>query len=80
MLHAAILTRVATPCTPFFRSEGQEDQTWMYFVIEGSKTVVLERGGERLGSLSSGDFFGELAALLPPKLKEHRTRTRTNFP
>jgi CRP-like cAMP-binding protein len=51
----------------------------MYFVIEGSKTVVLERGGERLGTLSSGDFFGELAALLPPELKEHRTRTRTKF-
>ena len=78
MLYAATLTLVATACVHFSRLEGQEDQTWMYFVIEGSKTIVLERGGERLGTLSSGDFFGELAALLPPELKEHRTRTRTH--
>lgn len=47
----------------------------MYFVIEGSNTVALERRGIQLGKLSSGDFFGELAALLPPELEEHKTRT-----
>ena len=70
------LVLIATACVNLLRSEGAEGQTTMYFVIEGSNTVVLERQGKRLGVLSSGDFFGELAALLPPQLDKHRTRTR----
>ena len=31
------------------------------------------------GEISQGDFFGELAALLPPSLAEHRVRTRTAY-
>lgn len=34
----------------------------MYIVVEGSKTVLLERDGVDIGKLSSGDFFGELGA------------------
>lgn len=59
--------------------EGAENETSMYFVVEGSKTVVLEKGGVKLGRLSGGDFFGELAALLPPSLANHRVRTRSAY-
>ena len=34
----------------------------MYIVVEGSKTVLLEKDGADIGKLSSGDFFGELGA------------------
>ena len=34
----------------------------MYIIIEGAKTVVLQKDGEEIGKISSGDFFGELGA------------------
>jgi CRP-like cAMP-binding protein len=34
----------------------------MYIIVEGAKTVVLEKDGQELGQLSAGDFFGELGA------------------
>ena len=57
----------------------------MYVVIEmemeeeNSRPIVLEKEGQELGRLGQGDFFGEMAALLPPAMKKYRTRTRTAF-
>ena len=51
----------------------------MFFVVVGSRSVVLERDGTKLGTLSTGDFFGELGALLPPEMKLLRRRTRTAY-
>lgn len=51
----------------------------MFFVVVGSRTVLLERDGKKLGTLSTGDFFGELGALLPPEMKLQRRRTRTAY-
>ena len=58
--------------------EGQDAEE-MYVIIEGSKTILLESSGEKLGVLSAGDFFGELGALLPPSMAKHRRRTRTAY-
>ena len=46
---------------------------------QGIKSVVLEKAGKGLGMLGPGDFFGELAALLPPSLAPYRRRYRTAF-
>lgn len=57
----------------------------MYVVIrvemeaEDPKPIVLEQEGAELGRLGMFDYFGELAALLPLAMKQHRTRTRTAF-
>ena len=57
----------------------------MYVVIEvemeeeNSRPIVLEKQGETIGSLGYGDFFGEIAALLPLSMKRYRTRTRTAY-
>ncbi len=51
----------------------------MYIVIEGSRSVVLEAAGVRLGALSTGDFFGELGALLPPTMPALRKRRRSAY-
>ena len=51
----------------------------MFVIVEGSRAVVLERDGSKLGSLSTGDFFGELGALLPPEMKQQRRRTRSAY-
>ncbi len=57
----------------------------MYVVIEvqmeeeNSRPIVLEKQGEAIGSLGYGDYFGELAALLPLSMKRYRARTRTAF-
>lgn len=58
----------------------------MYVVIEtgvqeesNTQPIVLEKQGEPIGSLGYGDFFGELAALLPLTMRMHRTRTRTAY-
>ena len=60
--------------------EGQtENQTMMYIVTQGIKSVVLEKGGSRLGVLSTGDFFGELAVLLPPPAETPRPRLRSAY-
>jgi len=40
---------------------------------------VLEKGRTRLGVLSAGDFFGELAALLPPPAAGPRPRLRSAY-
>jgi CRP-like cAMP-binding protein len=64
--------------------EGTRAET-MYVVIEvemeeeNSTPIVLEKRGEELARLGQGDFFGELAALLPLTMKQYRTRTRTAF-
>jgi CRP-like cAMP-binding protein len=41
----------------------------MFVLIEGSKSVVVEKGGKVLGVMSAGDFFGELGAVLPPSVR-----------
>jgi CRP-like cAMP-binding protein len=46
---------------------------------QGMKSVILEKAGKGLGLLGPGDFFGELAALLPPSLAPYRRRYRTAF-
>jgi hypothetical protein len=46
---------------------------------QGIKTIVLEKDGKGLGVIGPGDFFGELAALLPPSLAVYRRRYRTAF-
>ena len=58
----------------------------MYVVIEtgvqedsNTLPIVLEKQGEPIGSLGYGDFFGELAALLPLAMRRYRTRTRTAY-
>ena len=51
----------------------------MYIVIEGNRSIILEREGTQLGGLSTGDFFGELGALLPPEMKHQRRRTRSAY-
>ena len=51
----------------------------MYVVIEGSRSILLEASGVQLGVLSTGDFFGELGALLPPTMAELRTRRRSAY-
>lgn len=63
-----------------------DDAEEMFVVIEGSKTIVLTKGGdprtgqvEKLGLMSTGDFFGELGALLPPSMAEQRKRTRSAY-
>ena len=63
-----------------------DDAEEMYIVIEGSKTIVLTKGGdprtsqvEKMGLMSTGDFFGELGALLPPSMAEQRKRTRSAY-
>lgn len=64
--------------------EGTRAET-MYVIIEveleeeNSTPIVLEKGGTELGRLGPGDFFGELAALLPLTMKQYRTRSRTAF-
>jgi CRP-like cAMP-binding protein len=49
----------------------------MFVVVEGSSSVLLEKAGAPLGRLSVGDFFGEMAALIPPSMAELRRRTRS---
>lgn len=64
--------------TEIIMEEGADCEE-MYIVTEASRTVVLERGNVRLGTLSTGDFFGELGALLPPEMKQQRRRTRSAY-
>lgn len=70
---------LATPEDPEMIMEEGADCEEMYVVVEGSRAVVLERDGVKLGYLSTGDFFGELGALLPPEMKQQRRRTRTAY-
>lgn len=68
-IRRTILTVLACTC---YRSPPTEDKQpvmlegevgeEMYIVVEGSKSVLLERKEETIGWLSSGDFFGELGA------------------
>jgi hypothetical protein len=46
---------------------------------QGTRSIVLEKGGKGLGLIGPGDFFGELAALLPPSLEVYRRRYRAAF-
>ncbi len=55
------------------------DAEEMYIVIEGTRSVLLEASGVQLGALSTGDFFGELGALLPPTVAELRKRRRSAY-
>lgn len=70
---------VATPEDPEVVMEEGADCEEMYIVVEGSRSVLLERNRLKLGYLSTGDFFGELGALLPPEMKQQRRRTRTAY-
>ena len=51
----------------------------MYVIVEGVQSVTLEKSGVPLGVLSTGDFFGELAALLPPTMAALRQRRRSAY-
>ena len=67
--------------TNLIMEEGQPGED-MFIIIGGDghgRTVVLEKDGEVLGKLGPGDFFGELAALMPPSMAEQRVRTRTAY-
>ena len=61
-------------------TEEGDDAEEMYIVVEGSKAVVLTReSSHEQRVLSAGDYFGELAALLPPTMAEQRKRTHTAY-
>jgi hypothetical protein len=63
-------------CVVMYEGSAAED---MFVIVEGVKTIVIERKGGILGTLSAGDFFGEMAALLPPSMAAQRVRRRSAY-
>jgi hypothetical protein len=62
--------------------EEGDDAEEMFIIIDtdgAGRTIVLEKDGDEIGRLGSGDFFGELGALLPPSMGDLRKRSRTAY-
>jgi CRP-like cAMP-binding protein len=61
------LTQIATCRTvsegDFLTVEGQDRALAMFFVLEGA--VEVRREGQAIASLGPGDYFGEMALLIP---------------
>ena len=61
------LTRIATcrtvPEGTFLTVEGHDRALAMFFVLDGA--VEVRREGQAIASLGPGDYFGEMALLIP---------------
>ena len=73
------LTQIATCRTvsegDFLTVEGQDRALAMFFVLEGA--VEVRREGQAIASLGPGDYFGEMALLIPRSADVVATRETT---